>query len=460
MSVESESRQRRSAPRRPAFWPRPSAAGYAPVLHSLLGRLLGRPPVFRLECWDGSVAGPDDAALHVTIRTPQALRRMLWRPDELGLARAFVSGDITADGDVASAFAAMEAASAPDEAPPRRLPDLAAVFRVAWQVGALGLPPAPPASEARLHGGLHTRRRDAAAVSHHYDVGNEFYRLLLGESMVYSCAYWRDEPSPSYSLFDAQTDKLDLVARKLGLEPGLRLLDIGCGWGSMLLHAASHYGVRGVGVTLSKEQAVLARQRVAEAGLSDTIDIRVCDYRDLADGPYDAISSIGMAEHVGLAAFADYAKTLNGLLRPGGRLLNHQISKPHGPRERHQSPFIARYVFPDGELLPISDVVGALERGGFEIRDVESIREHYAHTLRAWLANLEARYDEARAMVGEERARVWRLYIAASAASFTSGRISVHQTLAVKRDRGRSGMPLTRERWLWAVQEPTRTPSR
>ncbi len=448
MSVEPDSKRKTATGRRPD-----SAAGYAEALHTLIGRLLGRPPLFRLVCWDGSEAGPDDASLTVTVTTPRALRRLLWRPDELGLARAFVSGELTATGDLAGAFAAMEAASSRTEKPPRRLADLAAVLRVAQRAGAVGAPPAPPSSEARLRGGAHSRRRDAAAISHHYDVGNDFYRLLLGESMTYSCAYWREEPSASYTLFDAQTDKLDLVARKLGLRPGMRLLDVGCGWGSMLLHAASRYGVEGVGVTLSNEQAALARERVAEAGLSGQIDIRVCDYRDLDDGPYDAISSIGMAEHVGLAEFTNYASKLHSLLRPGGRLLNHQISKPHGPRERHQSPFIERYVFPDGELLPISQVVGALERGGFEIRDVESIREHYARTLLAWLANLHSRYDEARAMVGDERARVWELYIAASAASFTFGRISVHQTLAVKADAGKSGMPLTREHWLWATQE-------
>ncbi|CAM5234897.1 Cyclopropane-fatty-acyl-phospholipid synthase OS=Streptomyces violarus OX=67380 GN=FHS41_006859 PE=3 SV=1 [Streptomyces violarus] len=265
--------------------------------------------------------------------------------------------------------------------------------------------------------------------------------------MVYSCAYW---PSPESTLEQAQHDKLELVCRKLGLGPGQRLLDVGCGWGSMAVHAAREHGVSVVGVTLSQEQAAYARKRVADEGLTDKVEIRVQDYRDVRDGPYDAISSIGMAEHVGAERYLDYATDLHGLLKPGGRLLNHQIARrPQRDETAYDADaFIDSYVFPDGELQPIGVTVAQLERAGFEVRDVESIREHYALTLRRWVARLEADWQRAVHLTSPGRARVWRLYMAASALAFEHNRIGVNQVLAVRTpESGESGMPLRTRTW-------------
>ncbi|MGB8943675.1 MAG: cyclopropane-fatty-acyl-phospholipid synthase family protein, partial [Streptomyces sp.] len=311
------------------------------------------------------------------------------------------------------------------------------------------LPPAPPPEEMRGRGRLHlhTKGSDRQAISHHYDVGNDFYELVLGPSMVYSCAYWESENS---SLEDAQRDKLELISRKLALKPGMRLLDVGCGWGSMAIHAAREHGVSVVGVTLSQEQAAYARKRIAEEGLTDRVEIRVQDYRDVRDGPYDAISSIGMAEHVGAERYLEYAHDLHALLKPGGRLLNHQIARrPQTDESTYEvDDFIDAYVFPGGELAPIGSTVGQLERAGFEVRDVEAIREHYALTLRSWVANLEAHWQEGQRLTSPGRARIWRLYMAASALAFERNRIGVNQVLAVKTPEiGTSGMPLRARAW-------------
>lgn len=274
------------------------------------------------------------------------------------------------------------------------------------------------------------------------NVSNEFYRLLLGESMTYSCAVWSEETT---DLQVAQEAKYELVCGKLGLRPGTRLLDVGCGWGGMVLHAARRHGVRAVGVTLSRAQAELARKRVAEAGLSEQIEIRLQDYRDVGDGPYDAISSIGMFEHVGAAQLPEYFRRLNGLLAPGGRLLNHGISQPAGRKPGGPNEFIDRYVFPDGELQQIGSVVTAVQSAGFEVRHLENLREHYALTLRAWVNNHQEHYDEAVLEVGEARARIWQLYLVGSAVNFERAQIEVYQTLAVRDDNGHSGMPLRPE---------------
>jgi cyclopropane-fatty-acyl-phospholipid synthase len=321
---------------------------------------------------------------------------------------------------------------------------LAAAVRI---LGPAALRPiGAPAEEARLHGRRHSKERDAAAIAHHYDVSNAFYRLVLGSTMTYSCAVWQ---SPEVGLDAAQDAKHELVCRKLALEPGMRLLDVGCGWGAMVIHAARHHGVRAVGVTISRKQAELAAKRVAEAGLADMVEIRLQDYRDVHDGPYDAISSIGMFEHVGLEQLKVYFDNLHTLLRPGGRLLNHAISRPAGHRMRARfgrRSFIDRYIFPDGELHEVGSVVSAIQRAGFEARHMESLREHYALTLRAWVANLEAHWDDAVHEVGERRARIWRLYMAACAVTFEDGNNQVHQVLGVKPDGGRSGLAL-RERY-------------
>ena len=355
----------------------------------------------RLRAWDGSEAGPDGAPV-VVFRSRRALRRMLWSPGQLGLSRAYVAGEIDAPGDIFAAFGALSSAGKFARPGPFRPPtprEVLALLRTAVRLGALGPNPAPPPEESRVgrYGRRHSKRRDAAAISHHYDVGNDFYRLVLGPSMAYSCAVWESEGT---GLDTAQEAKFDLVCRKLGLKPGMRVLDVGCGWGSFALHAARDYGADVVGVTLSVEQAALARKRAADAGLTDRVDIRVQDYREVDDGPYDAISSIGMAEHVGRDQIAHYGSQLQGLLRPGGRLLNHAISWNAGPTAPDPDSFIPRYVFPDGEMLSLSDMVTALESARLEILDVEALRRHYALTLRAWVRNLEEHWDEAIRLVG------------------------------------------------------------
>jgi cyclopropane-fatty-acyl-phospholipid synthase len=417
--------------------------GLAAVLATLLGDDL---PV-RIECYDGSAVGPDDAATRVVVRSPDAVRHVLTAPGELGFGRAYVSGAIDVEGDVFAALALR------DRLPHVRLrpSEWLALARLAGAEGLRFLP--RPPEEARLRGRRHSRARDAAAIAHHYDVSNEFYRLVLGPSMTYSCAVW---PSRDATLDAAQAAKYDLVCRKLDLRPGMRLLDVGCGWGGMVLHAARHYGVRAVGVTLSSRQVSWARRAVAEAGLADQVEIRYQDYRDVTDGPYEAISSIGMFEHVGLSRLGEYFTRLHSLLPPGGRLLNHGISRPPGARARFgRRTFIDRYVFPDGELHEIGSVVSRIQSSGLEVRHVESLREHYALTLRQWVGNLEREWDAAVAAAGAARARIWRLYMAASALNFEAGRTQVHQVLAVRSDGGRSGMPL-RPDWDATRSEPGR----
>ncbi|PZT69336.1 SAM-dependent methyltransferase [Streptomyces sp. SW4] len=423
-------------------------------LRNLVEQLLGVPLPVRIRAWDGSQAGPPGAPALV-VRNRRALRRLLFKPGELGLARAWVAGDLDVEGDLYTALDLMagliwergEDARTLGQA--LRDPEVRAAVRGLVKLAGPPLPPAPPVEEVRRRRAhLHTRRTDRRAVSHHYDVGNDFYELVLGPSMVYSCAYW--EEGPGATLETAQRDKLELVCRKLGLKPGQRLLDVGCGWGSMAVHAAREHGVSVVGITLSQEQAAYARKRVADEGLTDRVEIRVQDYRDVADGPYDAISSIGMAEHVGAERYLDYARSLYALLAPGGRLLNHQIARRPRRDESAYSvdAFIDAYVFPDGELAPLGTTVTQLERAGFEVRDVESIREHYALTLRRWVANLEDGWPRAVQLTSPGRARVWRLYMAASALSFERNRIGVNQVLAVRTpEAGSSGLPLRTRTW-------------
>lgn len=402
-----------------------------------------------VRCWDGSVSGPDSTAT-VVFRNRRAIRHVLWSPNELGLVRAYITGDLDIEGDI---YALLSLPGLVDRVGGFSLRDIRSVVRSGLSLlaqGGVGLRPRPPVIEVTRGRGLkHSRARDASSVSHHYDVGNEFYALFLGDSMVYSCAYWSGS---SATLDEAQHAKLDLVCRKLGLRPGMRLLDVGCGWGAMAVHAARLYDVEVVGITLSREQAEWARAYAAEAGVSDRVEIRLQDYRDVDDAPFDAISSIGMSEHVGDTALPTYAATLYGLLRPEGRLLNHAIAavttRPAG--EGDKPGLIQNYIFPDGEILPLSRTLDAFEQAGLEVRDSESLREHYALTLRAWVGVLERSWNKAVDSVGEERARTWLLYLVASALGFEeAGRLTIHQVLAVRPSSGgHSGLPRTRAQWL------------
>ncbi|GMR01721.1 MAG: cyclopropane-fatty-acyl-phospholipid synthase family protein [Acidimicrobiia bacterium] len=407
------------------------------ALESFIKGWLGSDLPVRIKAFDGTDVGPKDAAATVTIRSRDALSRMVTAPGELGVARAYVAGDIDIEGDI---YTVLELRRRLPEVKltPREIRDLVRLIGVR----SLRRPTPPPEEHRRSRGRLHTRGRDSEAVSYHYDVSNDFYRLVLGPSLTYSCAVFEDATD---TLEAAQANKYELICRKLGLRPGMRLLDIGCGWGGMALHAAQHHGVEAVGVTISRNQVDLATKRVADAGLTDRIDIRLQDYREIDDGPFDAISSIGMFEHVGLARLGTYFAQVKDLLVPGGRVVNHAISRAEPPQSTrlHRSSFIDRYVFPDGELHEVGSTISALQDRGMEVRHMENLREHYALTLRRWVANLEANWDEAVADAGVGRARVWRLYMAGSAVMFEDGRIHVDQVLAVKTpDTGASGMPL------------------
>jgi cyclopropane-fatty-acyl-phospholipid synthase len=410
----------------------------------LVEQLIGRDLSIHVTAWDGTDLGPSDAPASLVVRSPDAIRRIVTAPGELGFARAYVAGDVDIEGDIFEVLNLRE-----------RLPEVkltaAQVLRLARGMSLADLRPLPPPpEEIRLRGSRHSRERDAAAIAAHYDVGNDFYGLFLGPTMTYSCAVFE---SAQTGLDEAQAAKYELICRKLALEPGMRLLDVGCGWGGMVIHAAKHHGVRAVGVTLSRAQQDLASKRVAEAGLSDLVEIRLQDYREVVDGPYDAISSIGMFEHVGEARTAEYFANLHRLLRPQGRLLNHAIARrPQQGRGAavHRRGFIHRYVFPDGELLEVGAAVSAMQHAGFEVRHEENLREHYARTLRHWVANLERNWDDAVRLTSEARARIWRLYMAGSAVLFEANEIQIHQVLGVRSDGGRSAMPL-RPTW---DQEP------
>jgi cyclopropane-fatty-acyl-phospholipid synthase len=435
---------------------RSTAPTAAERLLSAFEGAMGIPIPVHVRCWDGSEAGPD-SDVTIVFRNRRAIRRVLWSPNELGLVRAYVSGDLEIEGDVFRLLTLPDLVDRLGTLGVRGF-DRGTVLKslsTFVRLGGLGLRPTPPSVEvSRRRGAKHSKARDASSVSHHYDVGNDFYRLFLGPTMVYSCGYWDQRPDDRGAigtLEEAQNDKLDLVCRKLGLQSGKRLLDVGCGWGSMAIHAAEKYDVSVVGVTLSHEQAEWARARVSEAGLSDLIEIRVQDYRDVVDGPFDAISSIGMSEHVGDSALPEYAQHLLDLLRPEGRLLNHAIASVRSLTGTDTSSgLIENYIFPDGEVLPLSRTLDAFERAGLEVRDVEALREHYAHTLRAWVGRLRDSWDDASRLAGAERARTWLLYLAASALGFEEkGRLTIHQVLAVRpSDDGSSGLPRTRALWL------------
>jgi len=395
----------------------------APLRRELAAALPQRP--FAVRFWDGTVVeATEPDAPTFDFRSPDALAQVIRAPGELGLGRAYVLGLVETD-DIEKSLRVVDTFE-----PPRLSPAQIAKLGVAL-IRACGLVKLPrvPASELRLTGERHTVGRDRRAVSYHYDAGNAFFALFLDPSMTYSCAYFK---GGAETLADAQQAKLRLVCTKLGLQEGERVLDVGCGWGSFAIHAATHFGVEVVGVTLSAEQVKLGRERVREAGLEDRVTLRLADYRELGGETFDAISSIGMVEHVGEERIDLYMRTLSELLRPGGRLLNHGIAKLMDFDTKDEGAFSERFVFPDGVPLPLSRIVGAMEHTGLVVRHVEGLPEDYARTLTHWITSYEDRYDEAVRLAGEERARVWRLYLRAARAGFTTGWASVYQVLASK----------------------------
>ncbi|WP_436756866.1 class I SAM-dependent methyltransferase [Streptosporangium sp. V21-05] len=398
----------------------PTATGAAAVLAPLLRGLFGGEPPLRLRTWDGGAYGPPDAPA-VVLRSPRALRRLLWSPGELGLARAYVTGELDVEGDLADGLRRVWA-TAHTVRKARTVAPLRAARALVSVRGALGRPLPPPATEARLGGRAHSRSRDRAAISHHYDLSNDFYSLILDESMAYSSAYFE----PGDTLAAAQRRKLDMVCRKLRLRPGMRLLDVGCGWGSLILHAAREYGVSATGVTLSKEQKAFVESR--SEGLDVTV--RLQDYRDVAigtAGPYDAIGSIEMGEHVGQDNYPVYAAALHRLVRPGGRVLVQQMSR--GAGHPGGGPFIETYIAPDMHMRPVGATIGLLEASGLVFEHAEAMGGHYVTTVNEWYRTFESRHAEAVAMVGEEMTRVWRLYLVGGALAFEQGRMDVHQIL-------------------------------
>lgn len=422
-------------------------------------RLLGGPLPVGLRTWDGVRAGPPNAPT-VVLHNRRALRRLLYAPGELGLARAYVSGDLDVEGDLADGFRRIWALTRSGAVRAVALGprEWAEALRLAASLGVVGLPPKPPSEEARLSGPLHSLRRDRSAIAHHYDLGNAFYQVLLDESMAYSSGYWMSE-NEGYDLGQAQWDKLELICRKLGLRPGMRLLDVGCGWGSLLVHAAKHHGVHAVGITLSAEQQQYVRGRLAQHDLAERVEVRRQDYRELrprtvggttylgpSDEQFDAIASIEMGEHVGEQNYPEYARTLYRMLAPTGRLVLQQMSR--GAVAPGGGAFIERYIAPDMTMRPLSRTLAHLEDAGFEIRDVHALREHYVRTVRAWAETLENSWEDVVALIGETGARVWRLYLVGGALAFEENRMGVDQILAVRpTEHGLSGLEPIRE-WL------------
>jgi cyclopropane-fatty-acyl-phospholipid synthase len=394
----------------------------APLREALAEALPERP--FRVTLWDGTELPPtsDDGPVF-EVRSPVALGHMLRAPGQLGLGRAYVAGALDVD-DVDKVLALLDGYSTP----PIDARTKGRLAAAAVRAGALKQLPKPPAVELRPQGKRHSMTRDKRAVTHHYDVSNDFFKLFLGDAMTYSCAIWS---RGAKTLEEAQETKLELVCTKLGLREGERLLDVGCGWGSFAIHAAKRYGARVTGITLSEPQAELARQRARDEGVGDRVEIRVMDYRELRGERYDAIASIGMVEHVGEVNIDAYARTLADLLGPGGRLLNHGIARlRHG--EAEAGPFSERFVFPDAAPLHLGRVQFALERAGLETLHVEGFREDYARTLREWTRRLNEHYDEALRLAGPERMRVWQVYLRAARRGFETGFTSVYQVRAVK----------------------------
>ncbi|MGH8892100.1 MAG: class I SAM-dependent methyltransferase [Actinomycetes bacterium] len=420
----------------------PSRIG-AVTLGEIFEGLFGPDAAVRFSAYDGSAAGRPDAPLGLRLTSPRGVSYLATAPGSLGLARAYIKGDLDMEGvHPGDPYEMLKAID--DDLQVNRPPMAQAV---AW-ARSLGVrtfvPPPVPEQEVvpwQRRGPQHSRERDASAISHHYDVSNAFYEWVLGPSMAYTCACY---PTDDATLEQAQEHKFDLVARKLGLEPGMRLLDIGCGWGGMVRHAASRYGVRAVGVTLSREQASWARSRIEADGLDHLAEVRHADYRDVRERDFDAVSSIGLVEHIGVRNYPAYFDFVRSRLRPGGRLLNHGITRPDN---RHPGlpwrGFIRRYVFPDGELTGSGDVVQAMEDAGLEVQHQENLRVHYARTLTAWCANLVEHWDDCVAEAGLPVSKVWGLYMAGSRLAFERNGIQLHQVLATRTaSDGTSGYPL------------------
>ncbi len=426
---------------------------------AFLERLLPQPPLFDVRLWDGTVLqGDGKPRFTVVIDSPGAVRRMFRLPIELAIGESFIRGDFDIEGDLFAAFGLMSMLPVTI----RYASDLSALARL-----YLALPSDAPSNtitrgRARLSGALHSKERDRAAIQYHYDVGNDFYALWLDQRMNYSCAYFR---TGTEDLDAAQEAKLEHICRKLRLKPGERLLDIGCGWGGLAIYAAQKYGVNALGVTLSHQQHALANERIAAVGLTDRVAVKLLDYRDLSDAQFDKIVSVGMFEHVGRSHLPEYFAHAQRLLKPGGLFLNHGISTAYPQTKQKSSPwtrftevtlviernilgsgqFVWHYIFPDGELEPVSEVNLLAEAAGFEVRDVENLREHYALTLRHWVKRLEMERDQAVRLVGDTVYHTWRLYMAGSAVGFESGGINVNQTLLAKPAKGAANLPLTRD---------------
>ncbi len=421
----------------------PGARRPTVTLGEIFTTLFGDDVPLRFEAYDGSAAGSDDAEISLRLATPRAASYLATAPGSLGMARAYIQGDLEVEGvHPGNPYKVLKLIE--DQLHPRR-PAPGEALRWLQSLGLRTLlPPEPPPQEVRPFAKIgikHGRTRDANAIKHHYDVSNRFYEMVLGPSMTYTCACY---PTEDATLEQAQAHKYDLVARKLDLQPGQRLLDVGCGWGGMVRHAAEHYGVRALGVTLSREQALWAQERIKKDGLDHLAEVRHLDYRDVPESDFDAVSAIGLIEHIGVKNYPAYFAFLRDKLRLGGRLLNHGITRPDN---RHaglpRRGFIGRYVFPDGELTGSGDIVTAVEDANLEVQHHENLRVHYARTLAAWCDNLVDNWDECVDEAGLATAKVWGLYMAGSRLGFENNGIQLHQILATRTgENGRSGYPL------------------
>ena len=438
--------------------PAPSASPNEDVRRAtdFLTRLLPPPRAFDIRLWDGTVIpGEGETALTAVIHSPGALRRMLRPPVELRLGEAYLRGDFDLEGDVGRAGPALEA-SRGATASPREALALARLWaRLPRERETASGGTGYGERAAQIDAAENSRDWDREGIQYHYDAGNDFFALFLDRRMVYSCAYF---PTGTETLDEAQERKLEHICRKLRLRDGDRLLDIGCGWGALVIHAARHYGVRALGVTLSQQQADLARQRIAEAGVADRVEVRLTDYRDVETAGYDAVASVGMFEHVGRERLPEYFDHVFRILRPGGRFLNHGIASRPSTRTWLQAAarrvldpvliggtaFRKKYVFPSGGLVPVSEANLVAQQAGFEVRDVENLREHYARTLHAWTERLESHADEAIRLGGERMYRLWRIYMGIASWQFSRGEFDLGQSLLQKPAGGLSDLPLSR----------------